>query len=180
MSQLDLFSLGEEEKIRTCLRCGVDLTPGGNWSNSRIKRRDYVCSKCRNRGINRGIYTPSERRELIERGELVPRPCACSARNGMLELGGVYFITYDDGVEEWVKIGESSRFLDRFKGFATSSPHNIKVLYLEVCEDRQMVERCYHARFSQLRGRGEWFRLDQEVQDLIASKQFEPFLAFED
>jgi len=155
---------GETAIEHECIKCGEPLIPNVNWSPSRIRRKDYVHSRCRNRGFNRGIYTKAERLEFIKSGNLTPRPTqSYDVRHA--GVSGVYFITYDNN-DTWVKIGWSTDCLDRFKSFTTGSPHDIIVLAVLETNDEQL-ERKYHSAFHDVRGRGEWFERVAELDEII-------------
>ena len=164
--------IGQNATNPECIKCGEILIPNVNWSPSRIKRKDYVHSRCRNRGFNRGVYTKAERLEFIRRGNLTPRPTQ-SYDTRHSGTSGVYFITYDNE-DAWVKIGWSTDCLDRFKSFTTGSPHNIIVLAVIETDDEQL-ERKYHSAFHDVRGRGEWFERVSELDEIISDLGQPPY-----
>lgn len=73
---------------------------------------------------------------------------------------GVYFIRSGS----FIKIGLSKRVRSRASSIATASPQGMEVLAILPCpvDALPYVESRLHARFAELRVRGEWFR-DQPV-----------------
>lgn len=73
-----------------------------------------------------------------------------------MKEGWIYFILAD-GAESFVKIGFSS-FCPwaRMAGLETGCPLKLKIIGL--VRGNQRLEREYHAAFSSLHHRGEWFR----------------------
>jgi hypothetical protein len=74
----------------------------------------------------------------------------------------VYFLGAENGL---VKIGFSSDYLSRLSKLQNACP--VSLLPLAVIPGGRVEERAYHARFKHLRRHGEWFELDQEMEDLI-------------
>lgn len=75
----------------------------------------------------------------------------------------VYFVQMHDS--PYVKIGMTGDFHDRVRSFLALSPINVRVL--GIVEDGPYSESDIHVRFSELRTRGEWFRLDAEIAGFI-------------
>jgi Meiotically up-regulated gene 113 len=78
----------------------------------------------------------------------------------------VYFISPDDGT---VKIGFTTCLKSRLRSLRTAHPK--KLMILLVVPGTREDEQELHRRFSNLRVRGEWFKLDETIRDFIASKR---------
>jgi hypothetical protein len=74
----------------------------------------------------------------------------------------VYFLGAENGL---VKIGYASDFMRRLPKIALGSPLPLRPL--AITPGGRVEERAYHARFKHLRRHGEWFELDQELEDEI-------------
>lgn len=44
---------------KSCRVCSTTLIEGNNWAPSRVKRRDYICSKCRKGGNKTATKSPN-------------------------------------------------------------------------------------------------------------------------
>lgn len=75
----------------------------------------------------------------------------------------VYFIQADGSGS--IKIGYTKHLNSRVKGLQTSSPVPLKLI--TSMKGGRSIERALHARFSDLRIRGEWFRPDPELLKYI-------------
>jgi hypothetical protein len=76
----------------------------------------------------------------------------------------VYFIQAEG--TSFVKIGTSQGHVKRLSGMQTGCP--LPLLLLGTCPGGTDEEFEIHKRFAHLRERGEWFRLEPELQDFIA------------
>lgn len=77
--------------------------------------------------------------------------------------GFVYFI----GCGEFIKIGFSSRPLDRLRELQTSHPDELEIL--GTIKGTRKLEFRLHKRFADLRERGEWFQTSDALWDYRAS-----------
>lgn len=136
---------------KCCNKCGVELVAGKNVRPSRLKKYEYVCNAC---GRNR---TPKHLRKYPDyQQERKVGDC-------------VYFISHDNGLEDWVKIGKTNNINERLKALATGSPYLYKVHKLVYTQDPFTLENTLHQIFNHLRGRGEWFQLDGDLKNFIIS-----------
>jgi len=80
--------------------------------------------------------------------------------------GQIYFV----GFRDYVKIGFTQTPLKyRLAGLQTAVPEKLAVL--AVIDGSTADERSLHKRFSVYRLKGEWFRLDRELQAFIGNLQ---------
>lgn len=85
--------------------------------------------------------------------------------------GFVYVIYLDDSAyERFYKIGMAFAFTPRFQSHQCSSPFDICVAAAYYVGNMRAEERALHARFSDKRVRGEWFRLDRADLMEIANR----------
>jgi hypothetical protein len=70
--------------------------------------------------------------------------------------GYVYVLHGESG---HYKIGRSSKPGKRLEKLATQAPYSITLLHSFPCEDAALTERALHAKFRDLRVKGEWFAL---------------------
>jgi hypothetical protein len=82
----------------------------------------------------------------------------------------VYFL-FSAGTNR-VKIGWSSRPAVRIYAIQTGSPDKLTVRYME--PGTKDDEKQYHRRFSKYREHREWFRLEGELADFLASVEAKP------
>jgi hypothetical protein len=75
--------------------------------------------------------------------------------------GFVYFI----GCGEYIKIGFSSRPLDRLRALQTSHPDELEIL--GTIRGTRQLESKLHKRFADDRERGEWFQASDALWDYI-------------
>lgn len=92
---------------------------------------------------------------LTPNGNFEWRPHRTSSR------GYVYFISCG----EHIKIGFSTRPLDRLRALQTSHPDALEILGTIKCN--RSLEAKLHKRFADLRVRGEWFDADQAIMAYI-------------
>lgn len=82
-------------------------------------------------------------------------------------MGTVYFIR--ETVSGHVKIGwTSGRPASRLKALQTAHPHDL-VLICSIPGDKA-TERALHEKYAHLRLRGEWFRYDTDLRELIVAQ----------
>lgn len=75
--------------------------------------------------------------------------------------GYVYFI----GCGDYIKIGFSTRPLDRLRSLQTSHPDTLEIL--GTIRGTRRLESRLHKRFADLRERGEWFQTSEDLWDYI-------------
>lgn len=78
--------------------------------------------------------------------------------------GLLYFILME-GPEQFVKIGIASSVMTRLSTLQVCCPYPVRVL--KVVDGAWHLERSLHKRFAHLHARGEWFRLEGELAELI-------------
>ena len=87
---------------------------------------------------------------------------------------GVYlFLWSNDPVH--VKIGHTNNLQARLNSYRTSSPHEIVLLAAIETTDKDeaaLLEARLHEQFSQQRVRGEWFKLNDRLIDVVWSSQY--------
>lgn len=76
----------------------------------------------------------------------------------------LYFIEME-GPERFVKIGIASSMMTRLSNLQACCPYPVRVL--KVVVGTWHLERSLHKRFADLHARGEWFRLEGELAELI-------------
>lgn len=137
---------------KCCNKCGVVLVAGQNIRPSRLRKYDYKCSACDDRKKKK---TP---KHLKEPSDYLP----------VRKVGEcVYFISHDNGLKDWVKIGKTNDINQRLKGLATGSPYIYKVHKVVYTQDPYTLESTLHQIFAHLRGRGEWFQLKGDLKNFI-------------
>lgn len=77
-------------------------------------------------------------------------------------IGTVYFVEMGD----FIKIGFTRSLENRLTQFASSLP--LPVALLHSLRGTIGLERFYHAKFDQLRARGEWFRKGADLVAFVA------------
>ena len=138
---------------KCCNKCGVELVVGQNIRPSRLKKYEYQCNAC---GKNK---TPKHLRKTHED---VP-----TRKVGEC----VYFISHDNGLKDWVKIGKTNNINERLKQLSTGSPYIYKVHKVVYTQDPYTLENTLHQVFAHLRGRGEWFSLESDLKKFLSSTQ---------
>lgn len=78
---------------------------------------------------------------------------------GPTQEGYVYLINMNN---EFYKIGYASDVAQRFGSIQTSTPYKLELLHVIITENAPKLEDLLHQRYASKRGRGEWFRLDEE------------------
>ena len=137
---------------KCCNKCGVELIVGVNIRPSRLRKYEYQCNACGKGKTPKHLQQPApEFTPLRKVGECV------------------YFISHDNGLEDWVKIGKTNDINQRIKGLATGSPYNYKVHKVVYTSDPFALETTLHQLFAHLRGRGEWFRVAGDLKTFITS-----------
>ena len=81
----------------------------------------------------------------------------------------VYFISHDNGLKDWVKIGKTNNINKRLKDLSTGSPYAYKLHKVVYTQDPFTLENTLHQIFAHLRGRGEWFLLEGDLKNFIIS-----------
>lgn len=84
--------------------------------------------------------------------------------------GFLYVIYIDSGVERIYKIGMAKRFDSRFDQHQCASPFDICVAVCYFTGNMRLEERALHQQFADKHVRGEWFRLDSDDLDAIATR----------
>jgi len=80
--------------------------------------------------------------------------------------GGIYFVQPEG--RDVVKIGVAREFESRIAALQTSSPERLNVLGV-IFGHGFSEERAMHSRFADKWINGEWFRLDSELREFIAT-----------
>lgn len=78
----------------------------------------------------------------------------------------LYFIALD-GPEKFVKIGIASDINTRLSNAQSNCPYPLRIL--KVVAGAWHLEKSLHNRFADLHVQGEWFRLEGELEQMIAS-----------
>jgi hypothetical protein len=82
------------------------------------------------------------------------------------ERAGIYFVHGGD----YIKIGKADNVRKRLRGLQTA--HSEPLRLLAVAPGSEDEERGYHARFSQLRVRGEWFKpADDLLEEVLRLRE---------
>lgn len=83
----------------------------------------------------------------------------------------VYFISDSVDIGRKVKIGRSGNIDQRLKNLQTGNPNELFVLGYIYSGDDRALEKEFHRRFADRRGRGEWFNIgaDELLPDLKAA-----------
>lgn len=76
----------------------------------------------------------------------------------------IYFI--QQGSSDLIKIGCSKNVARRFRELQTGSPHTF--LLLGVMEGDRDKEKEIHTKFTHLRQKGEWFKLNHDLSSFIS------------
>ena len=85
--------------------------------------------------------------------------------------GFLYVIYLDDSAgERFFKIGMAGSFTSRHGAHQCASPFEIRVACAYYVGNMRAEERFLHAKFSENRVRGEWFRLSQHDLSMIAER----------
>lgn len=79
-------------------------------------------------------------------------------------IGNVYFVSG----AEFVKIGFATDLKQRLKELQIGCPHDLKIVAV-IEGAAPSMERIVHAAFEESRVRGEWFKLDERLESLIAA-----------
>jgi hypothetical protein len=87
------------------------------------------------------------------------------ARANEIAKGDLYFIQCDHAV----KIGRTTNIVNRLANMQVNSPHEINCLLLLKGQGKN--EKAWHKRFAELRIRGEWFRLTEELEAAIIEER---------
>lgn len=125
-------------------------------------------------GITHGAINKRARRDGWERGALVrgKSPVKIEKEVDPLDRSGFVYVIYlgDSGGERFYKIGMAASFGSRFDAHRCASPFESFVACAYFVGNMRDEERALHAEFADKRVRGEWFRLDDDDLDLIASR----------
>ena len=113
------------------------------WEVLGLKREDHICTHDCPWDVFSGPHFPPQATQ---------KPYTFG--RGRVRDGYVYFIQVD--VDGPIKIGFAADIRDRMSNLQTSSPYDLKLLAW--FEGTVADERAMHAKFSQHRLRGEWFR----------------------
>ena len=65
-------------------------------------------------------------------------------------------------IHDWYKIGKAKNVTSRLNGCQTGSPYEIEVIHTIPCADYNKSESSLHAKYDEVRGVGEWFKLTGE------------------
>lgn len=84
--------------------------------------------------------------------------------------GFVYGIYFDAGGERYFKIGMARSPMSRLESHQTSLPFEARIGIAYFVDNMREEERALHAAFSAKQVRGEWFRLDDDDLDFMASR----------
>lgn len=78
----------------------------------------------------------------------------------------LYFMLMD-GPEKFVKIGIASDITTRLSNLQAASPYPISLM--KMVDGAWHLEKSLHKRFAHLHVRGEWFRLADDLEELISA-----------
>ena len=168
---------------RSCIKCGVTLTLGENWQESRKVRCAYICRSCHATAGNsmrmfvNGKYIPTSH-PLYKAGRYKTFDDAAfsSLTNYNTNTSGHVYAIANAAWPEWIKIGMAVDAEDRLKGYQTSSPmRDYKLIYSIYFDDRQQAEKKAHLIAAQKtkypwskHDNGEWFMLtSQDAIDIL-------------
>ena len=121
-----------------------------------------------NKRAKRDMWT----RDLAAKAELRKKaPVRVDFKDPADGAGFVYVIYLNDSSNDrFYKIGMSASFSDRIVAHQCSSPFEIYVACAYFVGNMRDEEKALHNRFGENRVRGEWFRLDDDDIDFIASR----------
>ena len=103
------------------------------------------------------------------------------------EVGGIYFVTYAEH-PDYIKIGRTKTYHNRFLNYLTHTPFSLEVLLLLPRIDSRLWEtrpasfdeRGLHRKFSKHRYKNEWFHntedLRKNIHEQRMDKEFETFI----
>lgn len=83
----------------------------------------------------------------------------------------IYAVQMIDGINDYVKIGQTTAFIGRLEALRCSSPYPLKVIVTFLADDFiQAEETVIHQKFAHLRVRREWFKPEKELLDWLRKR----------
>ena len=123
-------------------------------------------------GVTHGAINKRAKRDGWSRADLAAdrdAPKLIGEDDG--RAGFLYVIYLDDSAgERFFKIGMAGSFTSRHGAHQCASPFEIRVACAYYVGNMRAEERFLHAKFSENRVRGEWFRLSQHDLSMIAER----------
>tara|TARA_B100001939_G_scaffold139941_1_gene121158 strand:+ start:292 stop:903 length:612 start_codon:yes stop_codon:yes gene_type:complete len=172
--------------MRKCIKCGVELELGVNWTEAGKRQCIYTCRPCDRKRVMQMPERNTKRMWVNGKHISTKHPLhkpgryksfsdaafASLQKDTQVKEGYVYAIT-NPAWPDWVKIGMAVDADDRCNGYQTSSPFRDYTLeHMVVTKDRRTSEAQAHKLATKIAKevRGEWFKLDIEKAKTILDK----------
>lgn len=69
--------------------------------------------------------------------------------------------------KDYIKFGVSNNPVDRCKTLQTGNPFKITLLFQVPYSDSSSTEKDVHKYFKNIRGIGEWFKIDENIKSFV-------------
>jgi hypothetical protein len=69
--------------------------------------------------------------------------------------------------KDYIKFGVSNNPIDRRNALQTGNPFQITLLFCVPYNDSYGTEKDVHRYFKDIRGKGEWFKIDENIKNFV-------------
>jgi hypothetical protein len=175
-----------QKHTRDCIKCGVELKAGDNWTLGLVKKYFYICKSCIKERDKKNNPNP---KRMFVNGKYISRKHPLHKPGNYKSFGeaafesldnystskqGQVYILYSPAYPSWVKIGMAVDAEDRLKQFQTGSPYRDYILIKAYdTDDRRKAESEIHELLRKTHGsKNEWFVIAAPVAKEILDGYF--------